>query len=122
MGTFIRLLGLSACIVTVILIGVFLLGGVRMLTNKMLLFFTMPPVTTSDNLPNCGVVIASTNVKLEEVRVVLWFYLCVLMIDHLEELLNHFHVYEVQEVRLLQLSKFENDTIASWHWHIEKLQ
>lgn len=93
-----------------------------MLTNKMLLFFTMPPVTTSDNLPDCGVVIASTNVKLEEVRVVLWFYLCVLMIDHLEELLNHFHVDEVQEVRLLQLSKFENDTIASWHWHIEKLQ
>lgn len=122
MGTFIRLLGLSACIVTVILVGVFLLGGVRMLTNKMLLFFTMPPVTTSDNLPDCGVVIASTNVKLEEVRVVLWFYLCVLMIDHLEELLNHFHVDEVQEVRLLQLSKFENDTIASWHWHIEKLQ
>jgi len=121
-GTFIRLLGLSACIVTVILVGVFLLGGVRMLTNKMLLFFTMPPVTTSDNLPDSGVVIASTNVKLEEVRVVLWFYLCVLMIDHLEELLNHFHVDEVQEVRLLQLSKFENDTIASWHWHIEKLQ
>lgn len=94
-----------------------------LLTNEPFYFLAVPPRSSLDNLPNCGVIVTFANVESVIIAASFWPDAFVLCVNYLVDFLHQFYVCSVQKVGFFYFLWVDAHwAVASRHRNIEEFQ